>query len=268
MTVGLNEAPPEVEAATEGLLPEAPPVALDAFDDDDPTVRRPDQSLPSAGAPLPPLPAPVTPTPPPVAEPIRTEPPASPVVAPTPVPAFEPEPPPPPAKGGGSLLPSAFLLLCAFGGTLLGFALFLGPGRVLMARVPDPEPVAVPFAPVPDPGPIAPEPEPSVAAVDDAAPSDAGEPVAQPDAETSSVLGAGIAEFAVDNDLLRKLQVRCAAASANGASPLQVELDGASACTITAIYEDRSRATAVLDSATPGQRYLCFDGGANLCQPR
>jgi serine/threonine protein kinase len=239
----------EVEGATDYFAPSTSVAAEDRlraldFQDEEPTVMRPGESLPGW-----------TPQPTPAAPP--------PVTVPAPAPRPKPAPPPP-ARVGGSVLPSLFLLLCALGGAITGFALFLGPGRVLLAQVPAlsqpgialapaPPPEPVPSAPdlvptVPEPEPTAPEPEstapePELAALD------------------------GVAEFTVGGDL-RKLQVRCALGNAEGASPLEVPLTGVGACTITVIYQDRSRATAVLDATEPGQRYLCFEDGANLCAPR
>ena len=279
----------------EGFTPSRPQEAPDPepepddFQDEEPTVMRPGDSVPG-WAPQP------SPAPPPA------------VSAPAPSPVVQARPaPPPPVRGGGSLLPSAFLLLCAFGGAITGFALFMGPGRVLLAQVSSPAPSSIALAPTPPP-------EPGLAAPEPLAQSDAGEGFTpsspdeapapgsradrgadavradrgadEPDALVEGNVGdgftpsrpdeapppepttlTGAAEFTVGGDL-RKLQVRCAEGSAIGTSPLEVPLGGVGACTVTAIYQDRSRATAVLDAAEPGQRYRCFEGGANLCTPQ
>lgn len=266
-----DDGTPEPEGATERELASSPLPDPDAFDDDEPTVMRPGESLVEPPAPafedaaLPP-----TPTPEPFVAPVPSPRPTAPTSA-----ARRS------ARGGGSFLPSVFLLLCALGGTLLGFALFFGPTGVQVSRAgaPNSEPVLHSEPPAAEPTAPSPQPQPSVepAVVSQLAVPVEPPPSAEPDAQDASVgssdeepapaLG-GMAEFTVDSDQLRKLQVRCADASAAGASPLQVELTATSACTVTAIYDDRSRATAVLEAAAPGQSYGCFEGGANLCQPR
>ena len=260
---GLTADHPEAEetwAAAPGD-PDAIPVSsepeLDAFDDDEPTVMRPGDSIGSGPVAAPAVaPAPeVAPTPAPVAAP--TPPPV--VAPPTPRPSPSARPLPPAArpatqKGGGSVLPSLFLILCAIGGTALGFGLFMGPAQawVLTTASQAPPLVQIPVDPAPEPPPVDPpstDPPPSSELVD--APAD--------DAS---------AEFVVVSDQLRKLQVRCAEDSAAGSSPLRVALDAASPCTVTAIYQDRSRTTAVLEAAEPGRSYACFTDGANRCQPQ
>jgi len=246
---GLPDRPSEEPATPYALTPKVDEgVELDAFDDDDPTVMRPGDSL---SAPPPPEPRSQPEVVAPVEEPVPTQPAAAVAARPQPVAA----PPPAPSSGGGSFLPSVFVLACAAAGSLLGFALFLGPSRALLAQPLSPSPMATPYE-APVESAIAPD-----APVELEAPIEPIEPTVSADAAPE-----GVAEFVVLSDELRKLQVRCADASAAGTSPLQVSLEATSACTITAIYNDRSRATAVLDAAAPGQRYDCFSDGANLCQ--
>ena len=179
---------------------------------------------------------------PPAAQaPPRLEPPPSPPVAP---------PQPTQASKGGSVLPSIFLFLCAIGGTAVGFGLFMGVAPALLAAPSLPashSPPAVPAPPAPVSDQAVTPPEPATA---DATP-----------------LADNQAEFIVVAEL-RKLMVSCASESATGQSPLRVTAAAGEACTVTAIYQDRTRTTAVLESVSPGLSYGCFDGGDNRCQPR
>ena len=253
---GLPEGPSEEPATPYALAPQVDEgVELDAFDDDEPTVMRPGDSL---FAPPPPEPRFQPEVVAPVEEPAPAQPTAAVDRRPQPVAA----PPAAPSRGGGSFLPSAFLLACAATGSLLGFVLFMSPSRALLARPISPSPVATPHEAPVEPAAVGepvPVPEPVIEPLAEL------EPVIEPTVSADAP-PEGVAEFVVLSDELRKLQVRCADANAAGASPLQVSLEGTSACTVTAIYNDRSRATAVLDAAAPGQRYDCFSDGANLCQ--
>jgi serine/threonine protein kinase len=299
-------AGPELEPATEGTLPEpepeeptagldstsdgagsldgspsivAPPPPPDepmgsaatpdpyAFDDDEPTVQRHSDSLP----PLPPVGrvAPGVAQPTPLAAVALRPLVAAPDPFDSPDEALSDEPWPidaapaeAPEASGGNTLPSLFLVACALLGSALGFAVFMGPARALVA--PAPHHAAPPSLEV-----LTPAAPPSVAEPDTAPRPSAGAPAVPlpPPEPTPALLNEGT-EFSVQGDQLRKLMVRCADGGADGPSPVSVQLEAPSACTVTAIFIDRSRATAVLEAAEPGLRYVCFEDGANLCQPR
>ncbi|MFH1468094.1 MAG: hypothetical protein ABIO70_27150 [Pseudomonadota bacterium] len=167
---------------------------------------------------------------------------------PAPSPADEPTPrphrAPPERSGGGSRLPAAFLLLCAVCGALLGGLLFLAFLPTLFAD--QARPIELQQAPLR----VAPGSPP------------------QASLPTPQELGADgfVVEVAPPN--LRKLQVRCPSGVFEATGLLVATVPEPGACTVTALFQDRSRATAVIDPAEAGARYLCFVDGGSTCQKR
>jgi serine/threonine protein kinase len=193
VTVGMGEEPTEaqVEAAT-AEAPSDPELDSQAFDDDEPTVMRPGDSVEDSAPPPPPVlsepPGAASPSPQAVALELPTATaPASPSPTPPSPPAqVAPRPRPKPArrrppKPRSSVVPSLFLTFCAISGTLLGIALFLGPGRPTSAAV-------TPAAPLPDPQPepeldLSPAPEAPVAVGVPVAPEPPDQDVLPPEPE-------------------------------------------------------------------------------------
>ena len=60
-------------------------------------------------------------------------------------------------------------------------------------------------------------------------------------------------------------RVRCKEESAKGAEEAWLSREAASRCSVTAMREDRTRITAVIDVVTEGT-WVCFDGGAKECR--
>jgi hypothetical protein len=140
------------------------------------------------------------------------------------------------------VLPAAFLLICAAGGALLGGLLFLGFLPTLIAA--QTWPVELERAPLLV-APSLPAPSPSLAPPD-------------PDHGSFTV------EIAQPG--LRKLQVRCPSGSFEGDGPTVAATAEGEACTVTALFVDRTRATAVLEAVVPGTHYLCFAAGGSTCR--
>ena len=64
-----------------------------------------------------------------------------------------------------------------------------------------------------------------------------------------------------------KLRVRCKEEQAKGVADVTLERTAASRCSVTAIREDRSRLTGVVDVVTEGD-WLCFEGGEEGCRQK
>ena len=62
-----------------------------------------------------------------------------------------------------------------------------------------------------------------------------------------------------------KIRVRCKEDAGSGKTEARIDRDAARRCSVTAMREDRTRITAVLDVASEGT-WVCFEDGAKECR--
>jgi len=183
---------------------------------------------------------------------------------------FDPPPPPTPndgkEKSGGGLV----RVLALFAGLVLvvglaggGFfaykTFFADKGETVTPPVPTEQ-----NDPPPDEQPVEQDPPPDEQPGEQDPPPDE-QPVEQdPPPDEQPVEAAGGVTFISKAPNTKKLQVNCSDGSAKGETQVVIDSTAAGKCRVTAILEDRSRLTAVVD-VTGGGTFSCFENGGSAC---